>query len=845
MQGVGFRPFVYRLAKRYLINGWVKNAADGVHIHAEGEGDLLDEFILEISENAPASAQVRQIDIKEVPLEPYSTFTIETSEEQEVAETTLVSPDLATCDDCVEELFDPENRRYRYPFINCTNCGPRYTILDRLPYDRPVTSMAPFAMCPSCAHEYADPEDRRFHAQPDACFECGPQVVLFGRPKGFAEAARFLEEAAAADGVAAAAATGSEAGGAAVAAAAAGAAEGESPASPEGPGCDGVPAGVPARWGSSREESDAVFSCAVNLLNQGGILAVKGLGGYHLCCDADNALALETLRTRKRRSNKAFAVMAASVEDARQVCHVSDEEAKLLESPARPIVLLRKKGGAFLARGVADRLTELGVMLPATPVQHLLLHDFKQMGGRMLVMTSANLHDEPIVTSNAQAWERLGQVADAFLGNNRGIRARYDDSVVRVLDAGAAGTAVQFVRRARGYAPQPIQVPAACLPEEGTAGAVFAVGPEQKSTFCLLDGQRAFVSQHIGDLENAETYDAWLEAKESYTRLFEVKPELLAADMHPEYLSTKWARQQDLPCVQVQHHHAHVVSAMVENGLQGPVCGVAFDGTGYGPDGTIWGGEVLLCNTGSYERFANVAYMPMPGGAAAVKNPIRMAFGVLRECDLLEHPAAKSLLERLGENQVQLLDRMVELGLNTPYTSSMGRLFDAASALLGLCDECTYEGEAAVLLEAAMRPVENQQEEDPAALERYVFEVVKNQATETSTALDTSVVTLDPAPVFEALLDDMQAGVPVPVLARRFHQAVVTAVFQGAKLAQVLYGIETVVLSGGVFMNRYLSEHALEYLAQQGFTVALPRDLPPNDGGASLGQAVVAANVPR
>lgn len=827
VQGVGFRPFVYRMAKKYLIDGWVLNAADGVTIFAEGEPAPLDQFVIELSEHAPAAAQVDEIDLKEVPVEGHDGFEIRFSDEGAVKETTLVSPDLATCEDCARELFNPNDRRYRYPFINCTNCGPRFTIIEELPYDRPRTSMAPFQMCSRCAAEYADPGDRRFHAQPDACFDCGPAVSWH--------------------------VSGSE-----------------------------------PRLAQGRQESDAIFAEAVGLLMNGKILAVKGLGGFHLVCDARNPQAVATLRERKGRDGKAFAVMMPDVPSVREVCDVSPAEEALLTGAQRPIVLLRKRADADLTAGVADRLPELGVMLPYTPVQHILLRDFAEawlaagnVGAPMLVMTSGNRHDEPIVISDEEAVEKLSGIADAILGNNRPILTRFDDSVARVLSLGADQQAIQFLRRARGYAPMPLRCAdataqlAAAAESAGTQSEgvgegsctevhyasaapsisgtseslaspdqpaaeipiVFATGPEQKVTFTLLRGTQAFVSQHIGDVEDVETYDAWLAAKQRYEELFDAQPTALACDLHPEYLTSKWAHSQALPVTEVQHHQAHVVSAMAEHGLDGPVAGFAFDGTGYGPDGAIWGGEVLLCNLGAYERFANFAYVPMPGGAAAVRHPLRMAYGVLWAYDLLGHPGAADALAPLGD-QAQVCESMIEQGINTPMTSSVGRLFDAASALLGICIEPTYEGEAAILLEAAM------QEGSPTATASadnspYAIEVVKNTATAESTAEDTSVLLLDAAPAFAALLDDRAAGVPVPVIARRFHDAFVDAIVTCAELVRGLYGIGTVVLSGGVFMNRYLVEHAVPRLGEAGFTVALNRDLPPNDGCISLGQAVV------
>ena len=912
VQGVGFRPFVYRMAKKYLINGWVLNATDGVFIHAEGEAKLLDEFVIELSENPPAASRVEEVTLKEVPLEDFDSFEIRFSDAGAVEKTTLVSPDLATCDDCVRELFNPNDRRYRYPFINCTNCGPRFTIIEKLPYDRKSTSMKDFPMCERCAHEYGDPLDRRFHAQPDACFECGPHLS-WREHEGLPGALASVDASVPAVGL-------------------------EERTNAAGEACDAPDAIAsplgPVIWGKTRAESDAILARAVELLRAGKILAVKGLGGFHLVCDANNANAVALLRARKRREGKAFAVMAASTADVRRVCEVNDAEAAALEGSQRPIVLLKKRAGAAFAPGLADRLPELGVMLPYTPLQHLLLHDFAdETKGRgyclipLLVMTSGNIHDEPIVIDDEDAYAKLFSVADAFIGHDRAIRARYDDSVVRVIDAGSAGEALQFLRRARGFAPLPI--PLASQPAEradaaasrgtrsapadeslrtevrgasandripGTAEAladldepegshdasreasvrsqaILAVGPEQKNTFTLTRDAEAFVSQHIGDMENAETYDAWLQAKDRYETLFEITPTRLACDLHPEYLTSKWAhdesRARNLPLTEVQHHHAHIVSVMGEHGLPGPVCGIAFDGTGYGVDGAIWGGEVLLCNQRAFERFANFAYVPMPGGAAAVRHPLRMAYGALWAFDLLEHPGAADALAALGD-QAALCEQMIDRGLNTPMTSSVGRLFDAASALLGICTEPKYEGEPAILLEAAMD--ENQTnvsyetseagqreaahaaadaaaalptalpnaEDDAAAADRYAIEVVKNTATAESTAQDTSVVLFDAAPAFRALLDDKAADVPVAVIARRFHDAFVQAVATAAELARSVYGIETVALSGGVFMNRYLVEHTLTALERVGFTVAVNRDLPPNDGCISFGQAVVA-----
>ena len=778
VQGVGFRPFVYRLAHEHHICGWVLNATEGVFIHAEGETKSLDQFALALANDHPRAAVVNEIELKEASLEQFSDFTIRFSEDDDTNQTTLVSPDLATCDECVAELFDPQNRRYRYPFINCTNCGPRFTIMKGLPYDRPLTSMAKFTMCPDCQEEYENPADRRFHAQPDACFACGPHL-------GWAYANGSVM----------------------------------------------TDTNVIA-WAHTREESDVCIKRAVDLLKQGGIVAVKGLGGYHLVCDATNEQALSQLRMRKHREGKAFAVMVANVEQARKYCFVNEAEEIQLTSPARPIVLLRKRPEVTFAQGLADKLPELGVMLPTTPVQHLLIHDFGTDG--MLVMTSGNMHDEPIVTTEADALAKLAHIADGFLVNDRDIVSRYDDSVVRVIAPAGQDELVQVVRRARGLAPVPLAIPTPSDAEE-----LYATGPEQKNTMTFARSGQAFVSQHIGDMENADVLDAWTETQRHYQELFRLQPQHIMCDKHPEYITSKWAHQQNQEVQEVQHHHAHVLSVMGENNLEGPVCGIAFDGTGYGMDGAIWGGEVLLSNLHAFERFANVAYFPLPSGAGAIKDPARITYGVLWEFDLLEHPAAQAFIQRVGAN-VEVLDQMIERGINTPMTSSVGRLFDAASALLGICLQPRYEGEAAILLEAAVHEgIAAGVCVDQAKDDRYTIAVIKNTASDTSTAQDTSVLLLDPAGVFEAMLDDIQRGIDVRLIAQRFHDAFVDAIVTIAELVRAMYDISIVTLSGGVFMNRYLLEQVLPLLQQHGFTVALNRELPPNDASISYGQAVL------
>ena len=815
VQGVGFRPFVFRCAQRFHLTGWVLNALDGVVIHVEGTQNDLDCFAIALVQEAPEAANVKELELNEAPVEGFEEFEIRFSDDAEANETTLVSPDLATCDACVAELFDPENRRYHYPFINCTNCGPRFTIIDELPYDREHTSMKEFTMDEPCQTEYDDPMDRRFHAQPNACFNCGPRL-------GWIDV------------------------------------EGMLPNEVQQLSIDSLD------WAFTSEDSDEFVDDCVKLLKAGKIVAVKGLGGYHLVCDALNAEALSVLRERKHRYGKAFAVMAHSTEQVRAYALISEAEAMQLESSARPIVLLRKRSDVELPLDLAGDLPELGIMLPATPLQHLIARAFDGL----LVMTSGNVHDDPIVIEEHEAFEQLAGIADAFLVNNRAIIERFDDSVVRVLEPAGMDPVVQVIRRARGLAPAPVKLPAQVHELGEESPELLAVGSELKNTFTITRGEEAFVSQHLGDMEHVASFDNWLETKDLYEKLFHLQPTKLACDLHPEYVLSKWARTQaserDLPLTEVQHHHAHVVAAMAENELEGPVCGIAFDGTGYGVDGAIWGGEVLLSNLTTFERFINVAYFPLPGGTQAIHHTDRCAYGVLWAFDLLEHPFAQAFFAD-QEQETELMTKMIEGGINTPFTSSMGRLFDAASALLGICNEPRYEGEGAILLEAeitkglgpdaaaelktllaeAEKTTSSLAQEavDPTAeldaVERYQFGLIKNTATEQSTAQDTSVLLLDPASVFEALLDDLQAGVDKALTARRFHEAVVRAILTAAETVRALYDINIVTLSGGVFMNRYLTERALIELQAAGFTIALNRELPPNDASVSYGQAVI------
>lgn len=799
VQGVGMRPFVYREAMAHGICGWVLNAGDGVHIEAHACAEAVDGFVAALSEHAPAAARVERVDIADLEPGGWSTadeqgFHIVASQDQ-TAHTTLVSPDIATCDDCLRELFDPADRRYHYPFINCTNCGPRFTIIRSLPYDRAATSMDRFPMCPECAAEYANPLDRRFHAQPDACFDCGPHITWREAVNGDA--------------------------------------------------C-GNSSATPA-VGATREASDAIIERCVELLASGGIVAIKGLGGFHLSCDAANEQAVAELRRRKRRSNKPLAVMVRSLADAGRLCHIDDAERELLAGSIRPIVLLRRRtvgegnGGSpdilALAPSVAHDLPELGVMLPYTPLQHLLLAAAASHDMHALVMTSGNLSEEPIETDDALAWEHLvaAGIADALLGNDRAILSRYDDSVVRVVDGD-----VMPVRRARGYAPQPLSLPAL----DGTTPCVLACGPQQKATIALTrtdsDGHTTcFVSQHIGDVENGATFDAWSAARSRLENLFDLAPAALACDMHPSYLSSQWAREHDLPLIEVQHHHAHIASVMAEAIVAGRlapdarVLGIAFDGTGAGTDGTIWGGEFLVARLTDFERVAHLRAWALPGGAASVHDARRNAFALLSELDLLEHPGAAGLLNSLDEQTRSITATMIERGINSPRTSSMGRLFDAATAILGICGQATYEGEPAIELEAAAwRALDSE-------IAHFPDDNAGYSASDPSW-LDGPYV-LDQKALFEALLGGIEAGAPANRLALDFHVGIARSSARIASDICVHEGIDTVALSGGVFMNRLLLQLLARELKSAGLTVLVPHTVPVNDGCIAYGQAAVAS----
>lgn len=803
VQGVGMRPFVYREAMAHDICGWVLNAGDGVHIEAHALSESLDGFVAALSEHAPAASRVEHVEVVDLAPGNWDAaneqgFRIVASQDQ-TAHTTLISPDIATCDDCLCELFDPADRRFHYPFINCTNCGPRFTIIRSLPYDRAATSMDCFLMCPACAAEYADPLDRRFHAQPDACFDCGPHITWREADRGVMPA-----------------------------------------------GVDATPA-----VGSTREASDAIIERCVELLAGGGIVAIKGLGGFHLACDAANEQAVRELRCRKRRSNKPLAVMVCGLADAERLCHIDGIERDLLAGSVRPIVLLRRRAAGSdahsspnaleLAPSVTHDLPELGVMLPYTPLQHLLLAAAAAHGMHAIVMTSGNLSEEPIETDDVLAWEHLvaAGIADALLGNDRAILSRYDDSVVRVVDGD-----VMSVRRARGYAPQPLSLPAL----DGTTPCVLACGPQQKATIALTrmdsDGHTAcFVSQHIGDVENGATFDAWSAARSRLENLFDLAPAALACDMHPSYLSSQWAREQarehNLPLIEVQHHHAHIASVMAEAIVAGRfapnarVLGIAFDGTGAGTDGTIWGGEFLVARLADFERVAHLRTWALPGGAASVHDARRNAFALLSELGLLEHPGAARLLDSLNEQTRNVTATMIERGINSPRTSSMGRLFDAAAAILGICDKATYEGEPAIELEAAAWRALSSESACPAG------NIAGFSVTESSRPDACHV--LNSRSLIEALLEGIRAGTATYRLALDFHIAIARSSARIAREICAREGIDTVALSGGVFMNRLLLQLLTRELKSMGLTVLIPQTVPVNDGCIAYGQAAVAS----
>ena len=742
VQGVGFRPFVYQLAAKHDLKGWVLNTSGDVKIEVEGEKEALDQFIVDLERMAPPLARIEGITAVGAPAKGYTQFEIRHSLAEE-GKYQLVSPDIATCEACKRELLSPEDRRYRYPFTNCTNCGPRFTIIEDIPYDRPKTTMRRFKMCPDCQREYDDPLDRRFHAQPNACPKCGPFLELTDS--------------------------------------------------------DGRTIAV-----------EDVIAEASRLLKEGKILAIKGLGGFHLACDATSGEAIQTLRDRKRRSYKPLAIMLATLEQIKEHCFVSVEEEKLLTSPECPILLLRWKDGSSVSRKVAPELKYLGVMLPYTPLHHVLLRET----GFPLVMTSGNISEEPIAKDNDEALRRLKGIADFFVVHNRDIHARYDDTVAFV-ERGK----MQLVRRARGYAPYPIHLPF-------RAKEVLACGAEFKNTFCVTREDHAFISQHIGDMENVETLEHFANTIELYQKLFRIKPRILAHDLHPEYLSTKYAKERagEFTLVPVQHHHAHIVSCMVENGVQEPVIGVAFDGTGYGSDGTIWGGEFLIADFKGFERVGHLEYVPLPGGDAAIERPYRMAFSYLSTF-LGESALDRELpfLRNIDQYEKEVMKRQIEKKINCPMTSSCGRLFDGVSALIGIRARVDYEAQAAIELEMAAP-------DDFQDTDSYPFSIAEQDGVK--------VVRL--SELFQAIIHDLDNGLPVSTISARFHHTMARIVADMCDRIAAERSLRTVALSGGVFQNRLLLKLTADLLEREGFVVLTHSLVSTNDGGISLGQATIA-----
>jgi hydrogenase maturation protein HypF len=744
VQGVGFRPFVYRVAREHGLGGWVLNDEHGVLLEVEGDSDAVAGFFARMRAEAPPLASID--DLRCEPVRPVGEpqFTIRASARTGAADTFVVA-DCATCRDCLAELANSGDRRHRYPFINCTNCGPRFTIVRDVPYDRSLTTMAAFAMCVTCRHEYEDPRNRRFHAQPNACPICGPRVRLV-----------------------------------------------------DGDGTEIAVAGDRVR-------------AAADALSAGAIVAVKGLGGYHLVCDAADEEAVAGLRARKHREDKPFALMVADADAASALIDLSAAARALLQSTARPIVLAPRSPAARVAHAVAPGAPELGVMLPYTPLHHLLVGDAARLGTGALVMTSGNVSDEPIAYRDEDALHRLGAIADLFLVHDRPIETRTDDSVVRTVDLGKRPRTL-MLRRSRGYVPARLELPVPA------PGALLACGAEQKSTFCVAKGPRAWVSHHIGDLEHVATLQAFAEGIAHFERLFAVAPDTVAHDLHAGYLSTAYALERDgVRLIGVQHHHAHLAACLAEHGVSAEsAVGAIFDGTGFGDDGTVWGGELLVGDLLGYERAGCVRPVAMPGASAAIRQPWRMAWAWLTEAFGEPQPLPRQLAAAVPESRWTTMAQVAARADVSPLTSSMGRLFDAVAALCGLHAEVTYEGQAAVELEAAAW-----------------------RAPEETGGYDMEL--RDPRPAIRALAADLRAGTGAPVVAARFHTAVAAATVAALAHTAGGRGLGTVVLSGGVFQNRLLLEKVFAGASAAGLRVLVPERLPPNDGGISFGQAAVAA----
>ncbi len=738
VQGVGFRPFVYREAQNCGLTGWVLNNSQGVQIEVEGTKTQRQNFITRLQTSLPPLAKITHFSAEPVPLQNAKTFIIRQSE-LVTDHNIQVAPDSAVCLDCLKELFDLCDRRNSYPFINCTNCGPRYSIVTAIPYDRANTTMAPFTMCPECQAEYDDPRSRRFHAQPNACDKCGPQLTLHDSS-------------------------------------------------------------------GQKERLDPLWT-AIEALQRGEIIAIKGLAGYHLAVDATNDLAVAKLRRRKARDEKPFALMSIDLDRIRSYATLNAAEQELLESPQRPIVLLEKLSETPISKYVAPRNRYFGVMLPSTPLHYLLLLHFTA-----LVMTSGNLSDEPIAFTDADANSRLSGIADLRLSYNRDIHIRCDDSIARIM----AGKPM-LLRRSRGYVPTSLALP---QPQP----RVLALGAELKNTFCLTRRDRAFLSQHIGDLKNAATYHSFTSGIEHLQQLLQWQPELIAHDLHPDYLSTSYAKERvDLPRIAVQHHHAHLASCMAENNVDEPCIGVIYDGIGYGSDGHIWGGEFLIGDYENFRRAGHFSYLAMPGGDRATKEPYRMALSLLHYAYGDQLPELE-VLDEIPAQELKLLRQMIVKKINSPLTSSCGRLFDAVAALTGVRSRVHYEGQAALELEMAITQRSNTpypyQLEKPG--EEWLF---------------------DPATTVRAIVADIQSQVTTDEISARFHHTLAVMTVDTCTRLRNETGINTVALSGGVFQNRVLTETTIELLTNAGFTPLTHSLVPPNDGGLALGQAVIAGRL--
>jgi hydrogenase maturation protein HypF len=748
VQGVGFRPFVYRLAHRYKLSGWVCNTSGNVSIEVQGERINLDGFTAALENEAPPVSRIQRIRISTIPVNADTDFKILDSKARE-GEYQPLSADIATCNQCLKEIFDPADRRYLYPFTNCTNCGPRFTIVKDIPYDRPLTTMNKFKMCQKCQAEYDDPLNRRFHAQPNACPDCGPKLQLADN--------------------------------------------------------NGTPV-----------DCHDVLKKAAQLLIEGNIIAVKGLGGFQLACDATDFKTVQTLRERKKRPGKPFALMMYCLEQIQKYCIVSPPEAGLLCSVQAPIVLLKKSpDNAEIALNIAENNKYLGVMLPPTPLHHILL----RYVAKPLVMTSGNLSEEPICKDNDEALARLKGIADYFILHDRDVYSRYDDSVYLVEKDEA-----RAIRRARGYAPSPVMLPF-------DAVQILACGAEEKNTFCLTRDNHAFLSQHIGDMDNAETLEHFENTIALYKHLFRIKPEEIAYDLHPEYRATKYAlkyaAENNLKTVGVQHHHAHIAACMAENNIETPVIGVSFDGTGYGTDGNLWGGEFLLCDFKGFERLAHLEYIPMPGGAAAIHKPYRMAlsyiYNLLGTATSIEK---LPILKQIPETEINTIKKQLQLKLNCPLTSSAGRLFDAVSAICGICGEAAYEAQAAIELEMAA----------PDDMNEIISQGIYPFAIDNENGI--SVIRLEN--LIKCVIQDIIENTPVAVIAAVFHRTMAEMITETCKSISKKTEIKTVALSGGVFQNRLLLNLAIDRLEREGFTVISHKVVPCNDGGLALGQAVIA-----